>query len=56
MMQAFSVIMGKMYEEILEAQMSLVLEFLSYKYPFHKYYSKTGVHDRQTGEFIFVQP
>ncbi|MCG8499826.1 MAG: hypothetical protein MJB12_05390 [Firmicutes bacterium] len=40
----------------LKDQIDLLLQFLSYRYPFDEYDNKIGVHDLETDQFIFVQP
>ena len=42
--------------EKLDEQISLLLQFLAFRYPFDEYDNKIGVHDLKTNTFIFVQP
>lgn len=43
-------------DDRLNAQISLLQQFLAFRYPFDQYDNKTGVHDAVTGNFIFIQP
>ncbi len=40
----------------LKDQIDLLLQFLAFRYPFDEFDNKVGVHDINTGKYIFVQP
>lgn len=42
--------------DVLKDQIDLLLQFLAFRYPFDRYDNRIGVHNIETGEFIFVQP
>ncbi|MCR4437229.1 MAG: hypothetical protein NUV41_15630 [Eubacteriales bacterium] len=44
------------HADVLKDQIDLLLQFLAFRYPFDRYDNRIGVHDIETGEFIFVQP
>jgi hypothetical protein len=46
----------KIDEERTKEQISLLLQFLSFRYPFDEYDNKTGVHNIIQNKFIFIQP
>ncbi len=43
-------------KELLKDQIDLLLQFLSFRYPFEEFDNRIGVHDIKTNEFIFIQP
>lgn len=43
-------------QDKLDSQISLLLQFLSYRYAFDAYDNKTGCHDLNTNQYIFIQP
>jgi len=49
-------ISGTTVESKLNDQIDLLLQFLAFRYPFDEFDNKTGVHDLNTDEYIFVQP
>lgn len=49
-------ISGTTEESKLKDQMDLLLQFLAFRYPFDEFDNKVGVHDIDTGRYIFLQP
>jgi len=47
---------GRTADDVIKEQIDLLLQFLSFRYPFDEYDNKIGVHDIKTNKFIFIQP